>query len=97
MRLACKYCGYCVEYENGRGWFPEYANELRQHVLDEHVRITAVEDRDDRGRLEEIMYGAIVDPGYSSNWPFSTTATIPGPREHPPYEPYPPGTKIPNC
>ena len=39
MRLVCKYCGYCVEYENGRGWFPEYANELRQWTVVRRRRI----------------------------------------------------------
>lgn len=65
MKLVCKYCGYCVEYENGTGWFAGYAQKLHQHILDEHVRLTAVERRDGEGQLEEIRYGAYVDPGYS--------------------------------
>lgn len=97
MRLVCKYCGYCVEYENGKGWFPEYAGEVTQHILDKHVRITAIEDHDDNGKLSEIMYGALVDPGYSANWNIGVESKMTYDGEHPPYEPWPPDKTVPNC
>lgn len=75
MDIHCKYCGFTVHYEDGRGWYPGYVQEVRQHILDEHVRETAVEHRDEDGVLH-IECGLHIDPGYSNEFPNKGSATV---------------------
>jgi hypothetical protein len=74
MKLVCKYCGFTVDYENGRGWFPGYAQKVTKHILEEHVKI------DQSIMADTILYGVRIDPGYSDMvpWPLGsvTNATL---------------------
>lgn len=83
MKLVCRYCGYCVEYDNGLGWFPGYAQKLTQHILDEHVRLSAREKRNEDGTLAEIEYSAYTDPSYSGQVVHKHCASIHRPQELP--------------
>lgn len=61
MKLVCKYCGYVVEYENGRGWFPGYVTKMYNHIFGKHVKMEEFADE----VSDTITYRACIDPGYS--------------------------------
>lgn len=88
MKLYCRYCGYCVEYDNGIGWFPGYAQKLVQHILDEHIRISTREKKDENGVLVEIEYSAYTDPSYSGQPVHKHSAAIHRPQELPAWTMY---------
>ena len=75
MEIHCKYCGFTVHYEDGRGWYPEYIRKVQQHILDEHLKETSVETRDEDGVLH-IECGAYIDPGYSGKYTDTASATV---------------------
>ena len=75
MEIHCEYCGFTVHYEDGRGWYPGYMRQIRQHVLDEHLKETMREHRDEEGVLH-ITCGARIEPGYSKELPNRASTTI---------------------
>lgn len=72
MKLTCRYCGFTVDYKNGRGWFPGYAQEVINHIMAEHVKI------DQAITSDGIAYSARIDPGYSENvpWPLGSVSNF---------------------
>ena len=64
MKLACKYCGFTVDYENGIGWFPGYVQEIRDHIMREHVKV------DQSTGDGTITCSARIDPGYPDRVPW---------------------------
>lgn len=87
MKLYCRYCGYCIVYDDFARSH-KYARRMANHVLCEHIRISAREKKDEDGVLVEIEYSAYTDPSYSGQVVHKSSAAIHRPQEPPAWTKY---------